>query len=161
MKSTYHGHLLGHTCTNLSCIHLYRHTCISDRIRKIVPARFSPGFGQSPNPGPAGNSKPRGGGGGLRHGWIRQIAQSMGYLLVAQWGPSCQKQGGGEPANHKTWSQTLSLVYSSASAYDSIGLIFTTSYRSTLLIMTQTTTPSLEKTSLNLLHAEVILKKLY
>ena len=36
------------------------------------------------------------------------------------------------------------------SASDSVGLIFTRSYRSTLLIMTPTTTPSLVKTSLKL-----------
>ena len=34
---------------------------ISERIRKNMPARFSPGFGCSPNPGSAGDSNPRGG----------------------------------------------------------------------------------------------------
>ena len=74
-----------------------------------------------------------------------------------------------EPTNRKAQSRTLSLVYSSASACDSefnwslkrrshkqnhcsasdsVGLIFTRSYRSTLLITTPTTTPSLVKTSL-------------
>ena len=73
-----------------------------------------------------------------------------------------------EPTNRKAQSRTLSLVYSSASAcdsefsidrkrlshkqnqhsaFDSVGLIFTRSYRSTLLITTPTTTPSLVKTS--------------
>ena len=42
--------------------------------------RFSPGFGRSPNPGLAGDSKPRG---GHRQGGLRWMAQSMGYLLVA------------------------------------------------------------------------------
>ena len=76
-----------------------------------------------------------------------------------------------EPTNRKVRSRTLSLVFSSASACDSdngvsldrkqrrhkqiqcsasdsVGLIFTRSYRSTLLITTPTTTPSLVKTSL-------------
>ena len=74
-----------------------------------------------------------------------------------------------EPTNRKAQSRTLSLVYSSASACDSefwidrkrqshkqnhcsasdsVGLIFTRSYRSTLLITTPTTTTSLVKTSL-------------
>ena len=48
-----------------------------------------------------------------------------------------------EPRN-----RTLSLVYSSVFASDSVGLIFTRSYRSTLLIRTPTTTPWLVKTSL-------------
>ena len=34
---------------------------ISVRFRKNVVARFSPGFGRSPNPGQASDSKPRGG----------------------------------------------------------------------------------------------------
>ena len=73
-----------------------------------------------------------------------------------------------EPTNRKAQSRTLSLVYSSASAcdsefsvdrkrrshkqnhcsaFDSVGLILTRSYRSTLLITTLTTTPWLVKTS--------------
>ena len=75
-----------------------------------------------------------------------------------------------DPTNRKARNRTLSLVYSSASACDSdnavcdrkrrshkqnqcsvsdsVGLIFTRSYRFTLLITTPTTTPSLVKTSL-------------
>ena len=74
-----------------------------------------------------------------------------------------------EPTNRKAQSRTLSLVYSSASAFDSefsidrkrrshkqnhcsasdnVGLILTRSYRSTVLNTTPTTTPSLVKTSL-------------
>ena len=40
------------------------------------------------------------------------------------------------------------------SASDSVGLIFTRSYRFTLLITTPTTTPSLVKTSLNMSRVE-------
>ena len=73
-----------------------------------------------------------------------------------------------EPANRKARSRTLSLVFSfvsacvsdnacsfhlsnkqnQCSASDSVGLIFTRSYHSTLVITTPTTTPSLVKTSL-------------
>ena len=42
------------------------------------------------------------------------------------------------------------------SASDSVGSIFTRSYRSTLLITTPTTTPSLVKTSLNRLTCDVL-----
>ena len=41
------------------------------------------------------------------------------------------------------------------SASDSVGLIFTRSYRFTHLITTPTTTPSLVKTSLNAFHEEI------
>ena len=41
---------------------------ISDRIRKIVPARFWPGFGLCPNPGLADNFKPGGGGASVKAG---------------------------------------------------------------------------------------------
>ena len=76
-----------------------------------------------------------------------------------------------EPTNRKVRNRTLSLFYSSASATptmqfsldckqrrhkqvqcsasDSVCLIFTRSYRSTLLITTPTTTPLLVKTSLS------------
>ena len=74
-----------------------------------------------------------------------------------------------EPTNHKAQNRTLSLVYSSASACDSdnavfiptetkqdqcsasdvVGFIFTRLYRSTLLITTPTTTPSVVKANLN------------
>ena len=58
--------------------------------------RFSPGFGHSPNPGLAGDSKPRGlRPGGLRQAWLRWMAHSMGYLLATRRGASCQKQGVG------------------------------------------------------------------
>ena len=43
---------------------------ISVRFRKNVVVRFSPGFGQSPNPGQASDSKPRGGGAPSRLAWV-------------------------------------------------------------------------------------------
>ena len=54
--------------------------------------RFSPGFGRSPNPGLAGDSKPvkR-----LRQAWLRWMAQYMGYLLVACRGPAVKSRGQG------------------------------------------------------------------
>ena len=57
--------------------------------------RFPPGFGRSPNPGLAGDSKPRGGGGGIRQAWFRWMAQCMGYLLVACKGPAVKSSGQG------------------------------------------------------------------
>ena len=50
---------------------------------------------------------------------------------------------------------------SQCSAYDSVGLIFTRSYRSRLLITTPTTTPSLVKTSLMFTVCSELTSKLY
>ena len=85
-----------------------------------------------------------------------------------------------DPTNRKARNRTLSLVYSplllatptmqfshdregrshkqnQCSASESVGLIFTRSYRFTLLITTPTTTPSLVKTSLKYCMSFVIL----
>ena len=84
-----------------------------------------------------------------------------------------------EPADLKAWSQIFSLVYSSASACDSdsavsldlkqrnhkqnqcsasnsVSLIFTRSYRSTLLITTSTTAPLLVKTRLKIIYTTLV-----
>ena len=61
---------------------------ISNRIRKNVPPSFSPGFGRSPNPGLAGDSKPRGdfvkpGSGGWLTPWAICWWLAMGQLSKA------------------------------------------------------------------------------
>ena len=58
---------------------------LSNRIRKIVPASFSPGFGLCPNPGLASNFKPREGG-PSRLGQVNSPVPglSAGGLLGAQ-----------------------------------------------------------------------------
>ena len=65
---------------------------ISVRFRKNVVTRFSPGFGRSPNPGQASDSKPRGGSVKASMGGI---AQALTYLLVCCLGSSSQRLGGG------------------------------------------------------------------
>ena len=64
--------------------------CKSERFRKNVPVRFSRGFGCSPNPGIASDSKPSGvGGGGVC--WAGYMAQPMTYQ-VACWGPAVKSR---------------------------------------------------------------------
>ena len=78
---------------------------ISNRIRKNVPPSFSPGFGRSPNPGLAGDSKPRGGsakpGSG---GW--PSAWAICWWLA---GGQLSKAGGGEGFLARTPSPQLDL----------------------------------------------------
>ena len=88
-----------------------------------------------------------------------------------------------EPANREAQSRTWSLIYSSrllqaiptmqfsldrnrrshkqnhCSASDSVGLIFTRSYRYTLLITTPTTTPSLVKPALSFIVTSLMLQE--
>ena len=73
-------------------VHLNTYT--SDHICKNMPARFSPGFGRSPNPGlhVTGDSKPRGAPSRLAQVNSPVHRLSAGGLL----GTSCQNQGGGE-----------------------------------------------------------------
>ena len=69
---------------------------ISNRIRKNVPPSFSSGFGRSPNPGLAGDSKPRGAPSSLVQVDSPVHGPSAGGLQEA----SCQKQGEGEGFLH-------------------------------------------------------------
>ena len=80
---------------------------ISNRIRKNMPPAFSPGFGRSPNPGLAGDSKPRGGSvkpgsGGLASAWA-----------VCCWlaGGQLSKAGGGGGFLARTPSPQLDLSF--------------------------------------------------